>query len=186
MGGSPCGIVASLSRRGGSPKEFYPRARREFFAFSSRRLMVFFTSTKGARDLELALTFAFLLRIVLQFRSGMGLSRPFQGERPDASAHETAARDLRLPQRIHPAARLRAEPRGDRPSLWAFVARHGAQTPDEPTGERLYQTSLEPQSFGGDGAGADGRPRRRAAPSRLCRRGPAHRSRRLERNDFGS
>src|SRR5207245_10949326 len=76
MGGSPCGIVASLSRRGGSPKEFYPRARREFFAFSSRRLTVFFTSTKGARGLELPLTFAFLLRIVLQFRGGLGLSRP--------------------------------------------------------------------------------------------------------------
>src|SRR5215470_3058384 len=73
----------------------------------------------------ICLIFAFPLRI---------LSPGLRGG-PYAPAHETAARDSRLPQRVHPAARLRAEPRGNRASVRPLLAGHGAQAPHEPAGE---------------------------------------------------
>src|SRR5882724_2157230 len=115
------------------------------------------------------LTFAFLLRIVTNTY-----------EVPDASSHKTAARDTRLSERVHHSARICAESRGNRAALRPLFARHGAQAPDEPPGERLHQTRLEPEPIGGNGADADGRPRGRAADARLRRRRPADRGGRVQ------
>src|SRR5580765_1772979 len=91
-------------------------------------------------------------------------------EEGHAPAHETATRDSRLPERVHPAARLCAEPRGNRSPVWALLAGHGSQTPYEPAGQGLHQARLEPQPLGRAGADTDGRPRDRASPPRVCRR----------------
>src|SRR3954471_17045481 len=81
--------------------------------------------------------------------------------RSHAPAHQTAARDFRLPERVHSAERLRAEPRGNRAPLRPLFAGYGAQAPDEPAGEGLHQASLEPQQVCRDGPGSHGRPRDR-------------------------
>src|SRR5262249_56769100 len=86
-----------------------------------------------------------------------------------APAHETPARDSRLPQRVHPAARLCAKPGGDRTPLRALLARHGAQAPHEPAGQRFHQAGLEPQPIGRDGAHANRCAGDRASAVRLCR-----------------
>src|SRR5437773_3538149 len=97
------------------------------------------------------LTFAFLLRIVALQIVGERLEGR---RRTHASTHQTAARDSRLPERIHPAARVRAEPGGNRAALRPLFARHGAQTSDQPAGERVHQAGVESQPVGRDGADA--------------------------------
>ena len=102
-----------------------------------------------------------------------------------ATAHQASARDSGLPQRVHPAARLRAEPRGNRPPLQPLVARHGAQAPHQPAGEGLHPPRLESQPLGRAAAQPLGRPRDRAADAGLRRRRRAHRSGGLRGDDFG-
>ena len=121
------------------------------------------------------LTFAFLLRIVPPFWRGA-----------DASTDETAARNPRLPERIHHPARLRAEPRRDRPTLRPFFARDRPQAPDQPAGKGLHQARVESEPIGRDGSDANRRTRCRVAAARLRRRRPADRGGRLERNDRGA
>src|SRR5947209_9351366 len=110
------------------------------------------------------LTFAFLLRIVLcRTQEREGRRRTYH-----ASTHQTAARDSRLPERVHPAARVCPEPGGNRPALRPLFARDGAQTSDQPAGKRVHQARLESQPFGRDGADADRRARSGATAARVC------------------
>src|SRR6185295_16062221 len=89
-----------------------------------------------------------------------------------APAHQTATRDPGLPQRVHPAARLRAEPRGDRQEVRSLVAGDRAQAPDESPGQGLHQARVESEPVGRDGADPCRRARRRAAAAWLRRGGP--------------
>ena len=134
---------------------------------------------KGMRTapnrIAIPLTFAFLLRIV-------GVSAILRPRSENASAYETPAGNPRLPERVHPAARLCAEPRRNRPPFRPLFARDGAQAPHEPAGKGLHQAGVEPEPVGGDGPDPDRRPRGRAAAARLRGGRPAHRSRRVERN----
>ena len=99
------------------------------------------------------LTFAFPLHIVRQH----------------AAIDQAAARDPRLPERLHPAARVRAEPGGDRPPVRPVVAGDGAQAPDEPGGKGLHQAGVEPQPLGGARARPGSASRGRTAAARLRR-----------------
>src|SRR5688572_19567783 len=84
-------------------------------------------------------------------RGGVPGLRPAQGDER-APIDQTATRDPRLPERVHPAARIRAESRGDRTEVQPVVTRDGAQAPHEPPGKRIHPPRLEPQSIGGASA----------------------------------
>ena len=140
-----------------------------------------------------------LLRLIFAFHSHI-VSPPLPGPpnpafRPGrldrqevrrASAHETSARNPGLPQRVHPAARVRPEPRGNRAPLQPVVAGHGAQAPHEPPGKGLHPPRLEPQPIGGGRADAGRRPRARAAAARLRGRRRPDRGGRQQRDDRGA
>ena len=104
-------------------------------------------------------------RTGLDLRLSFAYSSPAAQEgEPDASAHQTSARNPRLPERIHPAARVRPEPRGNRSALRPFFARDRAQAPHEPAGEGVHQARLEPQPIGRDGPGTQRRHERVELP----------------------
>src|SRR4029453_9073442 len=74
-----------------------------------------------------------------------------------ASAYQTSAQNPGLPERVNSTTRIPPEPRGDRPALQSLLARDGPQTPQQPAGEGLHSTCVEPK------------PLRRADPNARCR-----------------
>src|SRR6187431_1127841 len=100
------------------------------------------------------LIFAFSLRIVLPSFANIS------GGPARAATDQTPARDSGLFAGIHPAERLRAEPRGDWRAIQSLVAGHRAQAPHEPAGERVHPAVMEPEPVGRTSLGQDRAPRR--------------------------
>src|ERR1700730_9019509 len=128
-------------------------------------------SVLGTRKLFGILTFAFLLRRL----SDEWTTKGFSQRGTHASTNQAAAGNPRLPERVHRSARIRSEPRGNRPAFRPLFARDGPQAPHEPSGEGVHQARVEPQPIGRDDSDENGRARHRASASRLCRRRNADR-----------